>query len=63
MNNKITTFTYCGYQIIVTYDTAHMSCRFDVVNNENKTVMISKRHYDSPHDAYVRACMRINDEL
>ena len=63
MPTHTTTFTYCGYRILVTYNNIHMNCSFQVFNFENKILISSKRYYDSIEDAYVRACTRINDEL
>jgi len=61
--NNITYFVYSSYKIEVKFNESYLDYSFIVKDNDNKLLLQSNRPYDSINDAYVRACLRINDEL
>lgn len=63
MNNPTTIKDYAGYSIIIENRSSIGDYRFSVKDKSDKVLLKSRRTYDSSDDAFVRACIRVNDEL
>lgn len=61
MNTR--TYEYIGYKIIISYDQIYENYNFIVKDEKGKLLFESKSPSDHVDTAYIRACVRINDEL
>ncbi len=60
---KITvTHKYAGYDIEIYENEVYENYGFIVKDKFDKIILISNRRYDYSEDAYIRACVRINEE-
>lgn len=63
MKTNIIKKKYAGFEISISYNEYYSDFSYLVKDKDQKILLQSRRNYDSSDDAYVRACMRINDEL
>lgn len=61
MTKNVTTHNYANYEITIVLNETFDDYTFIIKDESKKIVMRSYRPYDSKDDAYVRACMRINE--